>query len=340
VEPLFGTLNSALPGHFTIDSPILALLREPVYEIAPQPSVETYRGVVDQRPSVPRSHRDLQAIVIGTRQTEEYGRLHCLDIREPTPREVWHVDVENENVCARFQQFTIAQHPDGRLFAFDTESGKTVWHERCASALFARPTLVGDTVVRCGLTDGRIIDVDLRALRTVAQHSPRDAGALRAGTALPPINVHRRTKLSHGGIDYWLRGTALWSSTARVTEVGEYRPSQFVAAAGADILVGLRREERAEHALAVGFLDGATLQPRAVVEIGSSDTPAFDTVARVDDYFVIAASTLTERGRKIPSTTIVDMRTASIAARLVDHRAAALSEGWDADGRSFFRGKI
>lgn len=340
MEGIFGA-KPPLPGQFTSDSPILALLREPSYEIAGVPRVETYRGVVDDErdPSPPRQ-RDLESIVFGTRQSESHWRLRRLRLRGPTPPEVWHVDIENERHCARFRSFTIAQHHDNRLFAFETETGKTVWNESCAASLFARPTLIGESVVRCGLSDGSVIDVDFDSCTTVARHRPGRAGALRAGAPLPPKTFHTLTKLSLAGIDYWLRDSVLWSSSARVAEVDVYRPTQFVFATATDVLVGLARSTGADHLLAVGFLDPASLQPRAVVPVGSSDSLAFASATSVDEFVIVSANTLVEGGVRLPATIIIDTRTRAIAACLIDHRAATLSGVWDVEGALVYRGKV
>lgn len=304
---------------------------------------EGYRGTM-RSISSPPTKSDIESITFLTSgtQVDQYGlqQFETATIRnvffyEGAAHVGWSLDVHRwcpaERLYARRGGVLLVPDPIAGLRAVSLEDGRTLWWENCASTLAVPPRLLDDGLVRCGLNDGGVIDIDLAGLRTVARFAAVSRpGALRAGRSLEQTDVSKQASVWLDDVEFTLRGGRLHGRGKLADPVAGYDVAPPIFLDGNSVVAWMigRGSD-----VAIGFFDGKTLTLEDRVEVTGVDDGACLGAHVIDSFLCarVAASDV--------ATLLIDLRTRTLAAVLHHHesnRSGVLSSS----GAALFRGAV
>lgn len=320
-------------------STLVAIRRTPsapriVEEFVP----DGYRGTVFAAEPEPSVAPAIESVIFTTFPDEETAGLCRVDFHGGLAAMRWSVDVHRgcakERLFARRGDVFFFPRPVSGLQAISLTDGRLVWSDGTRATLATSPRLLDNGVVRCGMTDGTVIDVDLESTRTVARvDASKRAGALWGGRSLAladhtAVNSVWLEEIQFQLVDGELRGRGKPAA----------RPAGFVVSPpilihGRSVVAWMTRARRDTTDVAVGFFDSKTLACEELVEVSGSRDGSCLSALVVDD--VLCARVLADD----VTTLLVDLRTRAIVG-VLHHHTSDRSGILSAEGDCIFSGRL
>ncbi len=297
-----------------------------------------YRGTVRAAEPEPVSTSAIESLIFTTFGEEETAGLRRVDFYGGLAATRWSVDVHRgcaiDRLFARRGDVLLLSQPVSGLRAIALADGREVWSETTNATLAMSPRLLDSGEVRCGMTDGTVIDVDLEQARTVARFdASKRAGALRGGRSLERADHATRDSVWLEGVQFQLMDGELRGRGKPAARPAGYVVSPPLLIHGRSVVAWMTRSRRDTTGVAVGFFDTRTLACEELVEVSGSRDGRCLSAFVVDD--VLCARVLADD----VTTLLVDLRTRTVVGVLHPHtsdKSGILSS----DGEGIFSGRL
>lgn len=327
------------PAWHAEHSTLVAIRRTPnVTRIVEEFVPDGYRGTVRAAEPEPLAPSAIESLIFTTFADEETAGLCRVDFYGGLPVMRWSVDVHRgcarERLFARRGDVLLLPRPVSGLQAITLTDGRIVWTDPTSATFATSPRLLDSGAVRCGMTDGTVIDVELEAARTVARFdASKRAGALRGGRSLALVD--------HTTYDsVWLEEIQFQLIDGELRGRGKLaaRPAGFVVSPpllihGRSVVAWMTQARRDTTDVALGFFNTKTLACEALVEVSGSRDGRCLSAFVVDD--VLCARVLADD----VTTLLVDLRTRCVVG-VLHHHTSDKSGILSSDGDCIFSGRL